>query len=105
MLTWWTPAVTRLHIAAIVAYLVVMDFVIAATVGNESTWSKQMQWVSREWPIVIVFYGGLAAHFFCAKYDTWPGWWIYAKPMLCLLLGFVAFLAAWSQTAPLESAD
>jgi hypothetical protein len=103
MLQWWTPTVTRLHIAAIVAYLLVMDVVLAAVVGNDATWSKQMQWISREWPIVMVAWGGLGAHFFVPRYDAWPGWWTYGKPILCLALGFVAFLAAWSQLAPPEN--
>ncbi len=99
MLAWWTPTTTRLHIAALVVYLVATDVLLAACVGNDATWSKQMQWISREWPIVIVAWGGLAAHFFVASYEEWPGWWTYAKPIFCLVLGFVAFLVAWSQTA------
>jgi hypothetical protein len=100
MLTWWTPLTTRLLIAFTTAFFIVLDFLLAIFVSNEATESKQMQWIGQNWPIVIVAYGGLGAHFFVAKYDVWPGYWVFLKPMLCLLTGFVAFLVAWQQMAP-----
>jgi hypothetical protein len=96
----WTPYTTRYLIAALFVALIVLDVILAACVGNEATLSKQMQRLYFSWPIIAVAYGGLGAHFFVAKYHVWPGWWTFAKPVLCLLTGFVAFVVAWQQMAP-----
>lgn len=95
----WTPATTRYLIALLLVAGIVLDVVLAACVGNEATISKQLQRIYFAWPIVAVVYGGLGAHFFVARYATWPGWWEWTKPILCLLTGFIAFLVAWQQMA------
>ena len=100
MLEGWTPLTTRYLIAALFVVGIILDVLIAAYVGNDATISKQMQAIAWLWPIVIVAYGGLGAHFFFPKYDAWPGWWVFCKPLLCLLTGFVAFCVAWQQAAP-----
>lgn len=102
MLDWWTPHTTRYLIAFLFVAGIVLDVLLAIYVGNDATVSKQMQAIFFSWPIVAVVYGGLGAHFFFAKYDEWPGWWVFCKPLLCLLTGFVAFCVAWQQTAPVK---
>lgn len=96
----WSPETTRLLIAVWFVGGVILDVILAVRVGNDATLSKQMQWIGFNWPIVIVAFGGLAAHFFVAKYDYWPGWWQLVKPVLCLLTGFIAFCIAWQQMGP-----
>lgn len=100
MLDGWTPLTTRYLIAAMFVAGVILDVLLAACVGNDATLSKQMQWIGFAWPIVIVAYGGLSAHFFVPKYEVWPGWWQVIKPVLCLFTGFLAFCIAWQQWAP-----
>jgi hypothetical protein len=98
MSEWWTPYTTRLMIAWLFVGLVVWDVVLAVFVGNEATESKQMQWIGLNWPIVILAWGGLSAHFFCPKMGCWAGWWVEIKPALILVLGFVGFRVAWAQS-------
>ena len=98
MSTWWTPFTTRIMIACLFVVLLVWDVVLAALVGNEATESKQMQWIGLQWPIVILFWGGLSAHFFCPKVCGYAGCWAEVKPMIILLLGFIGFRFAWAQT-------
>ena len=93
------PQSTAIVLGIMFAFGVVYDVAAYSLWGNNGTISKAMQLIGEGWPIVIVFYGGLAAHFFVPHHSHWPGWWPVLKPVLCLCLGFVAFLVAWTQSA------
>lgn len=76
---------------------IVYDIIAYCTGGNDATLSKAMQTIGFNWPIVIVAYGGLGAHFFCPRTTEWMGWWIECKPYLLLALGMLVFRIAWPQ--------
>lgn len=89
---------TSITIGALFVALIVVDVILASVWGNDSTISRAMLRISQDWPIVIVAWGGLTAHFFMPRDGVWDGWWTELKPLVALLIGFVAFRLFWAQT-------
>ncbi len=97
------PTVTQIVMRAIgITFVigVIYDAIAYACGGNAATLSKAMQQIGFSWPIVIVCYGGLGAHFFCPDDQQWTGWWSEIKPYLLLCLGMMVFRIAWPQVIP-----
>ena len=93
----WTVRETMILIAVLFVLLIALDVVIFSVYGPEPTISRAMYWISRDWNLVIVAWGGLAAHFFMVQDGHWCGWWKELKPVLLLLLGFIVFRLSWVQ--------
>lgn len=94
------PGITQIVMKAIGLTFVlgvIYDVAAYALGGNAATISKAMQQIGFSWPIVIVAYGGLGAHFFCPDDRQWTGWWSEAKPYVFLCLGMLVFRLAWPQ--------
>lgn len=94
----WSPLATSIFIGCLFVVLIGLDVVLAVVWGNEATLSKSMLRISQAFPIVIVAWGGLSAHFFLPKDGHWDGWWNETKPVVALVIGFVAFRLFWAQT-------
>ena len=94
----WSPLATSIFIGGLFVLLIGMDVFLAIVYGNEATLSRSMLRIGKEWPIVIVAWGGLSAHFFLPKDNAWDGLWTETKPIIALLIGFVAFRLFWAQT-------
>lgn len=94
----WSPLATSILIGGLFVALIAFDVVLAICWGNEATLSRSMLRIGKAWPIVIVAWGGLSAHFFLPKNDVWGGWWNETKPLVALIIGFVAFRLFWAQT-------
>lgn len=94
-----TAFTTYLVIGLGFAALVVYDVLVAVFAGNDATISKCMQRIGQAYPIVVVFWGGLAAHFFFPKAYPCEGA-VPANdylPLVYLALGFLTFAVAWQQ--------
>lgn len=93
----WTVRETMILIGVLFALLVAFDVLVFAVYGADPTISRAMYWISREWKLVIVVWGGLAAHFFMVQDGHWCGWWQELKPVLLLAFWFIVFRLSWVQ--------
>lgn len=91
------PLTSYLVIAFTFLTLLIYDVLVAVFVNNAATLSKCMQYIGYNWRIVIVFSGGLMAHFYCPKEKHWCGF-KELDPIICLVLGFITFRYAWAQS-------
>ena len=96
----WSPTATTILIGALTVILATFDVIVYCYGGNDWTLSKAMQRIGEGWPILIVVYGGLGAHFFCPRdaYLGCGGWWGEFKPYALLALGLFVFRLAWTQS-------
>lgn len=102
------PGVTRIVMKAIgitFVFGVLYDVIAYVAGGNDATLSRAMMQIGFSWPIIIVAYGGLGAHFFCPDDQKWNGWWLEAKPYFLMLLGMLTFRIAWPQIIPAVDAS
>lgn len=88
---------TQIAIGILSAALIAADIFLYAWYGVEATISRAMYAISREWQLVTVIWGGLAAHFFMVHDGHWCGWYRELKPVVLLVLGFIIFRLAWTQ--------
>jgi hypothetical protein len=92
----WTQLQTKLFIAGLFLFLVFFDVILAYFFGNDATESRAMESIGAEWPIVIVAWYGLSAHFFLNKGG--PFWtWINLKPYFIAITATLLFEIAWAQ--------
>jgi hypothetical protein len=92
----WQPLYTSILIGLATVAGIVFDVVVFIACGNDCTLSKAMQRIGRSWPIIIVVYGGLGAHFFCPRDACFRGWWSELKPYMLLAIGVFVFRISWA---------
>jgi hypothetical protein len=92
----WQPLYTTVLIGLLTLAGIAFDIVIYCLCGNDCTLSKAMQRIGRGWPIIIVVYGGLGAHFFCPRDACFRGWWSEIKPYALLAAGVFVFRISWA---------
>jgi hypothetical protein len=93
----WSPTATSILIGCLFVVMAAFDVVVYCLGGNDWTLSKAMQRLGQGWPIIIVAYGGLGAHFFCPRESHFCGCWTELKPYVLLALGVFVFRLAWTQ--------
>ena len=92
-----TTNATGILIGILFVLGIAYDVCVYVLWGTDATLSKAMQQIGLSWPIVIVAYGGLGAHFFCPKNQPCGDFWCFVKPYVLLLLGAIIFRLAWPQ--------
>jgi hypothetical protein len=95
-----TPAASAVLIGFFVVVGIAYDVIVYNLFGNDGTLSKGMQFIGIEWPILVVVWGGLGAHFFLPRdaYKHCDGWWCVVKPYAGLVVGAIVFRLWWPQS-------